>query len=56
MEYYSVIIGACPHKKTTANKMKTPDDEYGWQIGEQIVMLSPMGVMALVNCTNLGRF
>jgi hypothetical protein len=40
--------------KLTVKKMKTPDGECGLYIGKQIVMLLPMGVMALVRVPTWG--
>ena len=48
MESYPIIIGACAHNKDDS---KQNEDTWWWMwvdIGKQIVMLLPMGVMALL--------
>ena len=51
----NLLLISLGHVHTT-NKMKTPDDECGWQVSKQIFMLSTMGVMPLVMGTNSGIF
>ena len=49
-------LGYVHTTQTMTNKMQTPDDECGWQIGKQTCMLSAMVIMVLVKGTKKSNF